>query len=401
MIDFPYLSELVQKTESKIIMLVADGLGGAPHMMYRRTELESARVPNLDRLAQDSAAGLTIPVAPGIVPGSGPGHLALFGYDPLTHIIGRGVLEATGIGMELQPGDVAARGNFATVDGQGLLVDRRAGRIASELAAPLAEKLNEIAVDSVEATVAHVKDYRFVLRFRGDGLDDALTETDPQRTGVPPLAASARAPSAERTAQLANLFIEKAAQVLQGSSSANMVLLRGWSQLPHLPSMADASALDPAAIASYPMYRGLAKLVGMKVLPTGTTFQEEIETLRQHYAEHDFFYIHYKATDTAGEDGDFDAKKHALEELDEAISTLLELKPDVFMVVGDHSTPSSMADHSWHPVPFLLHSKYTHSEGVARFNERDLRYGSLGQFEAKHIMMLALAHAGKLLKYGA
>jgi 2,3-bisphosphoglycerate-independent phosphoglycerate mutase len=401
MIDFPYLSEIVQKTDSKIIMLVADGLGGAPSPLYRRTELEAARVPNLDRLAHDSAVGVTIPVALGITPGSGPGHLGLFGYDPLKYIVGRGVLEATGIEMELKSGDVTARGNFATVDEQGLVTDRRASRIRSELAAPLAEILNEISLDSVETVVAHVKDYRFALRLRGARLNADLTETDPQRTGVLAPEAKPRTKAAQKTARLVNEFVATAAQLLKDHSPANMVLLRGWSELPDLPPMGAAFALDPAAIAAYPMYRGLARLAGMKVLDTGATFADEMETLRQYYHEHDFFYIHYKPTDTAGEDGDFEAKKRALEALDEYIPALLELKPDVFIVAGDHSTPSSMAAHSWHPVPFLLHSKHTPGEGVDRFSERAMRGGSLGSFEAKHIMALALAHAGKLLKFGA
>ena len=401
MIDLPHLADLVRKTDSKIIMLVIDGLGGASHSMFQRTELEAARVPNLDRLTRDSAAGLTIPVAHGVTPGSGPGHLALFGYDPLKCLIGRGVLEATGIEMELKPGDVAARGNFATVDKEGLLVDRRAGRVASALASPLAEKLNSIAVDSVETAVAHVRDYRFVLRMRGSNLKDALTETDPQRTGVPALAVQARTKEAERTARLANVFVEKAAQQLKDDSPANMVLLRGWSQLPDLPSMGASYALNPAAIAAYPMYRGLANLVGMKVLPTGTDFPAEIATLKEHYDAHDFFYIHYKPADSAGEDGDFEAKRQALEKVDEQLPELLALKPDVFIVAGDHSTPSAVAAHSWHPVPFLLQSRHTMLEGVDRFTERGLRSGSLGQFEAKHVMMLAMAHAGKLLKFGA
>ena len=400
MIDFPYRSELVQKTDSKILMLVVDGLGGSPAAQSRRTELEWARTPNLDRLAQDSDCGLTIPVSPGIAPGSGPGHLALFGYDPLKYLIGRGALEAMGIEMELKRGDVASRGNFATVNEKGLLTDRRAGRIASELAAPLCEKLNEIAVDSVEVTVAHVKDYRFVLRLRGEGLSERITETDPQRTEMAPLPVKAQERGAQHTAQLVNAFVEKANQLLKEESQANMVLLRGWASLPKLPDMGKAYALKPAAIAAYPMYRGLARILGMKVVPTGATFADEVKTLQEHFDEHDFFYLHYKPADAAGEDGDFEAKKRALEAVDEFIPQLLALKPDVFMVAGDHATPSMLAAHSWHSVPFLLHSLSTHGAGVDRFNERECRYGSLGQFEAKHIMALALAHAGKLQKFG-
>lgn len=400
MIDFPYLSEVVQKTDSKILMLVADGLGGLPLQGTRRSELEAARIPNLNRLAQQSAAGLTHPVGPGITPGSGPGHLALFGYDPLKYLIGRGALEAMGIGMELKPGDVAARGNFATVDGDGNLVDRRAGRIASELAAPLAEKLNKIKVAGAEVSVEHVKDYRFVLRLRGDGLSDALTETDPQRTGVAPLAVTAQGRGGSKAAKAANAFVAAAAEALKDDAPANMVLLRGWATAPNLPGFGPSYALNPAAIAAYPMYRGLASIVGMKVIATGEDFAAEVATLKERWEEHDYFFLHYKNTDAAGEDGDFDKKKRALEALDEFIPELLDLAPDVLVVAGDHATPAIMASHSWHPVPLLVHSQWTLGEGVDRFNERDLRHGSLGQLEAKHIMALALAHAGKLAKFG-
>lgn len=401
MIDFPHLSDLVQKTSSKIVMLVADGLGGTTNPQYKRSELEAAHVPNLDRLVRDSAAGLTIPVAPGITPGSGPGHLSLFGYDPMRYLIGRGVLEAIGVGMEIRKGDIAARGNLATVNKDGLLVDRRAGRIASELAAPIAEELNAISLDPIDVTVTHVKEYRFVLRLRGRGLSDQITETDPQLPMLPPLPVASKTKIGTKTSQLANRFVSKASELLSGRDQANMVLLRGWSTLPDLPQIGEVLRLNPAAIAAYPMYRGLAELVGMKVIPTGYTFESEFETLKSHYAEHDFFYIHFKSTDAAGEDGDFEAKKRALESLDGWIPNLLDLKPDVFIVAGDHSTPSAMAGHSWHPVPFLLHSKHTAGEGVDRFHERALRGGSLGQFPAKDIMSLAMAHAGKLLKFGA
>lgn len=419
MIDFPYLSELVQKSDSKILMLVVDGLGGAPQRQSRRSELEAARVPNLDRLAQESACGLSTPVLPGIAPGSGPGHLGLFGYEPLKYLIGRGALEAIGIEMELLPGDVAARGNFATVDAQGNLTDRRAGRISSELAAPLAEKLNKITVPGVEIAVKHVKDYRFVLRLRGEGLSEEITETDPQRLGVPPLqvephvrdipgvdaqgnghSREARTLAARKTANAVNAFAAQAAEVLKNDAPANQMLLRGWSELPQLPGFGPSYQLNPAAIAAYPMYRGLARIIGMKVIPTGTDFAAEVATLKEHWAEHDYFYLHYKPADAAGEDGDFEKKKRALEALDAFIPALLDMKPDVLVICGDHATPSIYAAHSWHPVPVLLRSQWTLGEGVDRFNERSMRNGSLGTFEAKYIMLQALSHAGKLAKFG-
>ena len=282
MIDFPHLADIVQRTDSKIVMLVVDGLGGLPHPDTRRSELETARLPNLDRLAQESACGLTTPVLPGIAPGSGPGHLALFGYDPQKYLIGRGMLEALGIDIELKNGDVAARGNFCTTDAQGTLTDRRAGRIPSTESAPLCHALNEIQVDGVDLAVYPVKDYRFVLLLRGEGLDARVTETDPQRLGTKPLAVKALDPAAQKTATAANAFVEQAAQALNGRSNANMVLLRGFSQLPQLPAMGDAYRLRPAAIAAYPMYRGLATVVGMRVIATGDTLATPSTTRSTH-----------------------------------------------------------------------------------------------------------------------
>ena len=400
MIDLSVIKDCYAATPSKIVMLVVDGLGGLPHPETRRSELETATVPNLDQLAGESACGLTVPVLPGVAPGSGPGHLALFGYDPLKYLIGRGALEAMGVEVDLREGDISARGNFCTVDPQERLVDRRAGRIPSEVSIPLCQELDKINVDGVDLRVYPVEGYRFVLHLRGNGLSDMVTETDPQRTGTPALDVKATAPEGHKTADIVNQFISRAKHVLKNEEQANMVLLRGFSGLPDMPAMGDAYALNPAAIAAYPMYRGLASIIGMNVIPTGRAFSDELDTLYENYKNHDFFYIHYKPADAAGEDGNFQAKVEALEALDSHIPRLRELAPDVLMVAGDHATPAIMAAHSWHPVPFLLHSSLTRGEGVESFSERSCGTGSLGRFPATQIMLLALAHAGKLTKFG-
>ena len=400
MIDLEVIRDCYLSTPSKIVMLVVDGLGGLPHPDTGISELEQAQIPNLDALAQESACGLTTPVLPGVTPGSGPGHLALFGYDPLKYLIGRGALEALGIDVDLQPGDVAARGNFCTVDSDGALVDRRAGRLPTEMSTPLCQRLDRIEVEGVHLDVYPVKDYRFVLRLRGDGLSEALTETDPQQVGVPPLPVVPVEPGADHTATLVNEFLAQAKQLLAEEDRANMVLLRGFAQLPTLPPMGDIYRLDPVGIAAYPMYRGLATVAGMKVIPTGHTFADEVETLRQNIDKHDYFFIHYKPADAAGEDGDFEAKVKCLEDLDPFIPQIKELEPDVLVVAGDHATPATMAGHSWHPVPLMIHSALTKGEGVPAFNERACRQGSIGRIPATQIMLLALAHAGKLTKFG-
>ena len=400
MIDVEELRDCYTKTPSKMVLLVADGLGGLAHPDTGKSELETAHTPNLDALAQKSACGLTTPVLPGVAPGSGPGHLALFGYDPLKHQIGRGALEALGIEVELAPGDVAARGNFCTVDGDGLLTDRRAGRIPTDLSAPICDRLDRIEIPGVQVDVFSVQDYRFVLRLRGEGLSELVTETDPQVTGAKALEVTALKPEAQKTADIVNEFVNQAAHLISEEDRANMLLLRGFAQMPSLPPMGEVYRLDPAAIAAYPMYRGLATVAGMNVIPTGHTFADEIDTLRANWDKHDFFFIHYKPADAAGEDGDFDAKVKCLEELDPFIPQILELEPDVLMVAGDHATPAIMAAHSWHPVPFMLHSKLTNGQGVPTFDEKACALGAIGSIPATSVMVLGLSHAGKMTKFG-
>jgi 2,3-bisphosphoglycerate-independent phosphoglycerate mutase len=400
-VNLDLLSELAVPSNAKILLLVIDGLGGLPNDSGR-SELEQAHIPRLDRLAQESMCGMTVPVAPGVTPGSGPGHLALFGYDPVQYRVGRGVLEALGIDFDLQPSDVAARGNFCTVDSSGAITDRRAGRISTEENAQRCELLRTITIPGVQLFIEPVREHRFLLVMRGEGLSDQLSETDPQREGAKPLPVRALAPEAEETARLFNDFIAQAAKILAPQAPANMLTLRGLAKRPSLPSIAETCKLRAGAIAAYPMYRGLAKLVGMDVIKTGATFEDEMETLKTAWEKYEFLFIHYKRADTAGEDGDFQAKIRALEEIDGFIDDLHTLQADVFMVGGDHSTPAIMAAHSWHPVPFLFHAKtFARHDGSEGFNEKACARGVLGTFPAKDVLSLAMAHAGRLTKYGA
>ncbi len=395
------LRELSVPNDTKILLLVIDGLGGLPNESGR-SELEQAHVPHLDRLAQDSLCGLTLPVDYGVTPGSGPGHLALFGYDPQRFTVGRGVLEALGIDFDLQPSDVAARGNFCTVDSDGRITDRRAGRIPTEQSALLCAMLNEIKVPGAQVFVKPVRDHRFLLVLRGEGLSDRLTETDPQREGQQPLPVRALAPEAEVSAKLFNDFVAQAEQLLGDCHPANMLTLRGLAKHPPMPSIVETCKFRAGAIAAYPMYRGLAKLVGMDVLKTGATFDDELATLKEHWDEYDFLFIHFKRADAAGEDGDFQAKIAALEEIDTYVEALHEMQADVFMVAGDHSTPAVVAGHSWHPVPFLFHPrKFAQADESEGFNEKACAHGILGTIPAKEVLSLAMAHAGRLTKYGA
>jgi len=395
------IRSLVIENTTKIVLLSLDGLGGLPRSETGRSELETARLPNLSALATASACGLLRHVAPGITPGSGPGHLGLFGYDPLGFQVGRGVLEALGIEFDLRAGDVAARGNFCTVDGAGLITDRRAGRIATDVNVRLTERLRSIRLPGVEVMVEPVKEHRFVLVLRGAGLSGRLSETDPQALGKAPLPVRPLEPGAARAAELVNTFIAEAARRLADAAPANMVLLRGFDRLPELPRFPEVYGMRAAAIAAYPMYRGLAKLVGMDVLKTGGTFADEVATLREHWQGYDFFFVHYKDTDKAGEDGDFDAKVVALERFDSFIPSIRDLGADVLVVSGDHSTPSVLAAHGWQPVPALVWSRYCGADPVTAFTERACAVGTLGVLPAHHLMPVVMANALRLTKFGA
>ncbi|MCA9024618.1 MAG: 2,3-bisphosphoglycerate-independent phosphoglycerate mutase [Planctomycetaceae bacterium] len=393
--------KLQRKNHSKIVLLVADGLGGLPLEPGGKTELETAKTPNLDALAARGTLGLSIPVLPGITPGSGPGHLGLFGYDPLEYQIGRGVLEALGIDFDLGPNDVAIRGNFCTLDDAGNISDRRAGRIGNDIAAPLCEKLDQIKIPGVEVFVRHVKEYRLVVVFRGEGLGGEVDDTDPQATGVPPLDPVARDDASSKTVEIAKQFLAQAREVLKDDQPANFLTLRGIAKRPPIPTFEEVYGTRPAAIAVYPMYRGLARLVGMDIIGPSTTLDDQMDWLRKSWNDYDFFFIHFKYTDSTGEDGNFDAKVKRTEEVDGCIPSILALDPTVVIVTGDHSTPSKMKSHSWHPVPTMIAADMCRYDGSTAFGEKECRAGGLGQFEAKYLMPMALAHAGRLEKFGA
>jgi len=392
--------ELAVQTDTKIVLFVIDGLGGLPR--NGRTELETAAAPNLDRLAARSSCGLTDPVLMGVTPGSGPAHLALFGYDPLRHRLGRGILEALGSDVEVREGDLVARGNFATLK-DGLIADRRAGRIPTSECERICAKINaaRAGMSNPEITLFAGKEHRFVARFRAPGLSDALTDADPQKDGKPRVPASALDAASEKAASIVNTFLDEILGILKDEPAANAALLRGFSVQPTIPTMADLFKLRPAAIANYPMYKGLARLIGMHVYKVGPEPEDLFSALEARWKDHDFFYVHFKKTDAAGEDGNFQAKVRAIEEADRFLPRIEALKPDVLVVTADHSTPALMRGHSFHPNPFLLAAPTALPDDVVAFSERACAKGILGRFPSLRAMPLILGHAGKLKKYGA
>ncbi len=394
--------KITTTNEKKLVMIVLDGIGGLP--LNGLTELEAASTPNLDKLAKECACGLTHPIGLGITPGSGPAHLSLFGYDPLRYEIGRGILEALGIGVTVGPSDLAIRGNFATLK-DGLIVDRRAGRISTdknrEIIRFLSEQIKE--VNGVEVKLFSGEEHRFVVLLSGRDLSDAVTDADPEITDKPIAYSKARSREAEKSALVINTFIDRLTEVLKDHYPANTCLLRGVAKYPDIPSMSDLFKLKPAAVAVYPMYRGLAQLVGMDILKTGKKVKDQLATVKEYYNNYDFFFVHVKKTDSFGEDGDFEEKVGVIEEFDQILPQFLTLSPDVLVITGDHSTPAIMKSHSWHPNPFLLKAPFIRQNPVVieGFSEKGCGQGVLGQFNSVDILPLMLANAQKLKKYGA
>jgi 2,3-bisphosphoglycerate-independent phosphoglycerate mutase len=398
------IDDLIIKNESKIVFLIMDGLGGLPVPGKEGTELETARTPNFDRLASSSVCGLLDPVGPGITPGSGPAHFALFGYDPVKNNIGRGLLEAAGIDYPMTEKDLLIRINFATVDHNGAVIDRRAGRIDDETNRRICRKLQDgfrEKQDGIEVFFEPVREHRALLVLRGENLEEEIRETDPQRTGLKPFAPDALAPEAERTSKRLKAVIQKAREILKDEERANMLLLRGYSRYRKYPSLEKRFGLHALAIAAYPMYRGISRLLGMTIAPPVDSIREEFEMLRDNFSKYDFFFVHLKPTDSRGEDGNFDAKVKVIEEIDSMIPQVTELRPDVLVVTGDHSTPALLASHSWHPVPVILHAATCRPDKVQRFGETDCLAGGIGRMPMVYLMGLVLAHARRLEKFGA
>ncbi|MBN1524208.1 MAG: 2,3-bisphosphoglycerate-independent phosphoglycerate mutase [Spirochaetales bacterium] len=395
------LQTLITENEKKIVLLVLDGVGGLPKDTDGKTELETANTPNLDKIARESETGMHLPIDFGITPGSAPGHLALFGYNPLSYPIGRGVVAAMGIGFPMKAGDVAVRLNFATQDSNGNITDRRAGRIPTETCAKLCEIISKVNIPGVEVFVQPVKDYRACVIFRGQGLSDHVADTDSQKTNVKPLDPVPTSEKGKKTAEIAKEFIKQACELLKDQHPANAVLMRGFAELPHIPSMKDQFKLNAAAIAVYPDYKGVSRIVGMDIIDGCANLSEQITALKGNWEKYTYFFIHHKYTDSKGEDGDFDAKVAEIEKVDKILPDILALKPDVLVVTGDHSTPAVMKSHSSHPIPFLIKTLNLRPDAAESFGERECAKGSWGIVKTTAIIQIALGYADKIMKFGA
>jgi len=397
------MEKLVIKNDAKIVFLIMDGLGGLPMEGKPGTELETARTPHLDALVKDGVCGLLDPIGPGITPGSGPAHFALFGYDPVATNVGRGLLSAAGLNFPMTERDLCMRVNFATLDSEGRVIDRRAGRIDTETNERLCRKLTEgiRPAPGTEVFFATEKEHRALVVLRGDNLREEIVETDPQQTGLPPLSPKALVPEASATATLLTDLLDQAKVLLADEPKANMILLRGYSRYHRFQSLSERFGLHPLAIASYPMYRGISRLLGMTVLTSTSTPEEEIAALETNWSDYNFFFVHIKPTDSRGEDGNFDEKVKVIEAVDALLPRITALNPDVLVVTGDHSTPAALASHSWHPVPVVLAAKTCRPDRVEHFGEGDCLFGGMGRMPMVSLMSLALAHAGRLTKFGA
>ncbi|UCE82826.1 MAG: 2,3-bisphosphoglycerate-independent phosphoglycerate mutase [Deltaproteobacteria bacterium] len=405
--DLDLLSSLAVQNDTKVLLLVLDGVGGLAGPQGK-TSLEAAHTPNLDALAKSGVCGFHDPVAPGITPGSGPAHIGLFGYDPFRYLIGRGVLDTAGTPFVFATGDLASRLNFATLAADGTISDRRAGRIPDEegqrVTDLLAKNIKEI--EGVQVLLQHVKEYRAAAIFRGKRLDGHLCDSDPQKVGLKPLdvAPTQENPTVEakEAARLANTFIVRAKEILAAEAKANFVMMRGFDVYEPLPDFCELFKWRACAVAGYPMYKGVAKLAGMRVIEEGqSTVEEEIDLVIRELPKTDFLFLHVKKTDSKGEDGDFEGKVEVIEHFDRLLPRLVDLKPDVFCVTGDHSTPCSLRSHSWHPVPICIAAETARVDACQTFSETSFLTGGLGRIHSTDVVPLLLAHAERLQKYGA
>ena len=404
----------------KVVLVIIDGLGDRPISELKdQTPLEAANTPNLDYFATNGITGIMNAIDVGIRPGSDTSHLAIFGYDPETHYTGRGIFEAAGIGMELKKGDIALRGNFATVTEDLIIVDRRAGRI--ENVSKLADALNGMKIDGVRFFVKAGVMHRAGVVLRGSNLSHMVSDNDPHEVGVKVKQVKAldNTEEAKFTASVINKFLEEAHKILKEHEvnkkrrkerllEANYILLRGASKLTHFEPFEKKYKLKACCIAGAGLYKGIAKVLGMDVLQvkgaTGTAntdINAKFIAAKKALAKYDFVFVHIKYADNYAEDGNVFGKLKFIEKIDDALIHLIGIKDTLIVITADHSTPCKLKAHSGDPVPIVMFGEGVRTDKVKEFNERSCMQGGLGRIKGKDLMNEILNLIGKAKLYGA
>jgi len=406
----------MKKSKAKALLLICDGLGDRPSI-EGKTPLQAANTPYLDEISKEGINGLMDTISPGIVPGSDTAHLAILGYDPYKYYPGRGVFEALGADMELCEGDVAFRANFATVDDKMRIIDRRAGRKGSK---DLAEALNGLEIDHTKIKFTNTTEHRCALVLKGENLSKAVSDVDTHEAGseVKKCVPLEEGEKELKTANIVNEFVSQSYDILnehpvnkerreRGELPANIILLRGAGSYGEVSAMKDRFGFGAACIAGASLYKGVAKYLGMVVVPvegaTGiadTNLNNKAEATLHALEKHDFVFLHVKATDSMGHDGDFEGKKYMISRIDKELVARIKDVDAYITVTADHSTPVSIKRHSSDPVPIVIKGEGVRKDGITKFDEVSAASGGLGRIRGVDLMPILSDFMGFYTMFG-
>ncbi|MCK4443355.1 MAG: 2,3-bisphosphoglycerate-independent phosphoglycerate mutase [Thermoplasmata archaeon] len=405
----------------KILLIILDGMADRPvAVLGSKTPLQAANTPNMDWFAKNGMCGQMDPIAPGVRPGSDTSHLAILGYNPHEVYTGRGPFEAAGVGLPMEHGDIAFRCNFGTIDADGTVRDRRAGRIRKGTS-EIARDLDGMPIEGVKVIFKEATEHRAVLILRGDGLSPKVTDVDPHAVGVKYHECEALEPEAGRTAEIVNEFVERSREILadhevnkkrlkEGDFPANIILPRGSGVFPHLDSLEERFGIRSAAICGVTLIKGICRVAGMKILDVdGATGGLDTDMIAKGKAaiealeSYDFVFLNVKAPDICGHDGDPEGKVKVAERLDMMMSFIRkELRNDVIMAVtSDHSTPVSVRDHAGDSVPLIVYGKDIRVDEVSSYDEISVTKGILGRIRGSDLIHILLDQSGRAEKFGS